>query len=47
MSSDEGGNGNLITQKEYGLNAPYPAFTVVEMVEITINQNCIHLHRNT
>ena len=35
MSCEEGGNGNLITQKEYGLYAPYPASTVVEMGEIT------------
>ena len=40
MSSEEGGNGNLIIQKEYGLHAPYPASTVVEMVEITTLQKC-------
>ena len=41
MSCEEGGNGNSITQKEYGLYAPYPASTVVEMVEITTLQKCI------
>ena len=35
MSSEEGGNGNLITQKEYGLAVPYPESTMVETVEIT------------
>ena len=47
-SSEEGGNGNSITQKEYDLHAPFSASTVVEIVEITTLLKCIHKScRNT